>query len=154
MIIKIFLRIQKHIIFAWIMINLLLFSACGDFFHNERPDLTFTGGYDFKHVRTVPPFGNVFYSIEVEVRNQGTVSVKRAWVVADYKGPEIEGKLSPLDKNGHISIAAGETVKVRFQFIFQKQLGGEYDFTITADPSNIVQEIEESNNRLVFSRIL
>ena len=154
MIIKILLRIQKHVIFAWIIINLLLFSACGDFFHKERPDLAFTGSYEFKHVRTVPPFGNVFYSIEVEVRNQGTVSVKRAWVVADYNGTAIEGNLSPLDKNGYVSIAAGETVKVRFQFIFQKQLGGEYEFTITADPSNTVQEKDESNNRLVFSRLL
>lgn len=151
---RIFLRIQDHVIFAWIMTYLLLFGACGDFLHKERPDLAFTGSYDFKHVRTVPPFGNIFYSIGVEVKNQGTVPIKRVRVVADSKGPEIEGNLSPLDKNGYISIAAGETVKVQFQFIFQKQLGGEYEFTITADPSNTVQEKDESNNRLVFSRML
>lgn len=149
---KTFRRIQRPAFLAWIVTILYVFGACDDLSHKVRQDLAFTGLYDFKYVRTIPPFGNALYTIVVEVTNQGTVSVQRVKVVANYKGPGIERDCPPLDKNGYYYVAAGETIKVRFQFIFEKQLGGEYEFTVIVDPSNAVQEENESNNRLVFNR--
>ena len=118
----------------------------------ERPDLAFTGSYNFEYIRTLPPTGNDLYTMVVEVKNQGTASVQSVQVVAYSKGPGIQGNKAPLDNDGYYSIAAGETIRARFQFIFEKQFGGDYDFTVTVDQSNTVPEKDEWNNKLDFSR--
>jgi hypothetical protein len=145
-------KLQRHILFACVVMFLSVYSGC-DSSPKPRPDLIFTGLYDFKYVRTIPPFGNTLYTILVEIKNQGAASAKRFKVVADSEGPGIEGAPPPLDNDGYYSVGAGETIKVRFQFIHEKQYEGEYEFTVTLDPSNTVQEENESNNLIVFKRI-
>lgn len=115
-----------------------------------RPDIIFTGEYDCKYESTLSPTGNDLYTIVVEVKNQGTASVESVQVIAHSKGPGLEGDRPPLDNNGYYSIEAGATIHARFQFIFEKQFSGEYTFTITADPSNAVYELDEFNNVQVF----
>jgi subtilase family serine protease len=119
------------------------------------PDIVFTGYYDFKYERTHPITGNDFYTLIVEVKNQGAAPAKSFRVIAQYIGPGVIGHdLYPLDKNhGYYSLKAGETVKARFQFVFQKPHNGEYNFTIKLDPSSTVNELDKSNNVLKFSRM-
>jgi hypothetical protein len=117
------------------------------------PDLTFTGHYDFKFERTLPPTGNDLYTFAVEVRNQGSAPAQSVQVIAYSKGPGLRGPLEPLENNGYYSINVEQTVQAKFQFIFEKQFFGEYEFTITIDPSNAVREINKTNNRFVFKRV-
>lgn len=156
---KLIKQIQAYIVPPAVVILLSVVGAC-DKGPDEPdhptevglPDLTFTGHYDFKYERTLPPTGNDLYTMVVEVKNQGTAPVQSVQVVAYSKGPGIQGKRPALDNDGYYSIAAGETIKARFQFIFEKQFGGNYDFTATVDQPNAVPEKDESNNKLVFSR--
>jgi hypothetical protein len=149
---KLFPQFQRHVLFACIVTSLSVFGGCDNSSQEPHPDLVFTGLYDFKYVRTIPPFGNTLHTIVVEVENDGTVSAKRFQVVVHSKGPGIEGAPPPLDNDGYYSVDAGETINVRFQFIFEKEYGGEYEFTVSLDPSNAVQEEDEFNNLLVFKR--
>lgn len=149
---KFFPQIQRHILFVCIVMFLPVYGGC-DSSPKPRPDLIFTGLYDFKYVRTIPPFGNTLYTIVVEIKNQGTASAKRFNAAAHFKGPGIEGSPPSLDDDGYYSVGAGETIKVRFQFIYEKQYAGEYEFTVTLDPSNTVQEENESNNQSMFKRM-
>lgn len=119
---------------------------------DARPDIIFTGQYDFKYERTLSPTGNDLYTLVVAVKNQGAAPAASVQVMAHSKGPGLEGDPEPLENNGYYSIEAGETVQARFQFIFEKQFFGDYNFTITVDPSNAVNELDESNNRLEFTR--
>ena len=114
------------------------------------PDLTFTGHYEFKFERTLPPTGNDLYTLAVEVRNQGSAPAQSVQVIAYSKGPGIKG---PLENNRYYSINVGETIQAKFQFIFEKQFSGEYEFIVTVDPSNTVHEINETNNQFVFKRV-
>lgn len=156
---KLIQQIQAYIVLSAVVLLLCVVGACdknpdesGHPTEVGRPDLAFTGHYNFEYVRTLPPTGNDLYTMVVEVKNQGTASVQSVQVVAHSKGPGIQGKRPPLDNDGYYSIAAGETIRARFQFIFEKQFGGDYDFTVTIDQPNAVPEKDESNNKLVFSR--
>lgn len=117
------------------------------------PELTFTGRYDFKFERTLPPTGNDLYTLAVEVRNQGSAPAQSVQVTAYSRGPGISGNRPPLENNGYYSINVGQTIEAKFQFIFEKQFSGEYEFTITLDPSNAVRETNKTNNQFVFKRV-
>lgn len=149
---KLFPQIKRRVLFACLVTILYVFGGCDDSSHKPRPDLIFTDHYHFKYVGTIPPYGNTLYTIVVEVKNQGAVSAKRFKVDAHSKGPGVEGTPPCLDNDGYYSVGAGETINVQFQFIFEKQYAGEYEFTVTVDPSNAVEEVTESNNLLVFKR--
>jgi hypothetical protein len=156
---KLFRGIQKPIRLAGLIALSILFVACNGGSSNpnppaqpSQPDLAFTGSYDFIFERTLSPTGNDLYTLVVDVRNQGSAPVNDVQIVAHSKGPGIEGDLEALDNAGYYSIGAGETVEARFQFIYEKQFFGNYDFTVTVDPANSIQEEDESNNRLAFSR--
>jgi hypothetical protein len=156
---KLIQQIQVYIVLSVVVLLMSVVGACdkgpdepGHPTEAGRPDLTFTGRYNFEYQRTLPPTGNDLYTLVVEVKNEGTASVQNVQVVAYSKGPGIQGNRPALDNNGYYSIPAGETIRSRFQFIFEKQFGGDYEFTITVDQPNAVMEKNESNNKLVFSR--
>jgi hypothetical protein len=156
---KLIHQIQTYIVLSVVVLLMSVVGACdkgpdepGHPTEAGRPDLTFTGRYNFEYQRTLPPTGNDLYTLVVEVKNEGTASVQNVQVVAYSKGPGIQGNRPALDNNGYYSIPAGETIRSRFQFIFEKQFGGDYEFTITVDQPNAVMEKNESNNKLVFSR--
>ena len=143
-------RLKEHVPFVICAVVICALIACAvgpssptPPLQNVRPDPIFTGKYEFKYVRTLPPTGNDLYTIVVEVRNRGTAPAKSVQVIGYSKGPGIKGYLEPLENNGYYSIDAGQTVQARFQWIFEKQFSGEYEFTFTVDTSN---------NRLVFKR--
>jgi len=157
---KLFRQLKEHNSLVICAVIMCALSACSGGSRrsvpqpqNVQPDLTFTGQYDLKYEKTLPPFGNDLYTLVVEVRNQGTAPAKSVQVIAHSKGPGIEGDRPPLENNGYYSIETGETVQARFQFIYEKQFSGEYEFTIMVDPSNAVYELNESNNRLIFNHM-
>jgi hypothetical protein len=154
---KILQRPHMNVFFTIVVLTLDILSACGGgpsspnpVSQIERPDLTFTGHYNFQFENTLSPTGNDLYTLVVEVSNPGDAPVELVQVVAHSKGPGIEGDPPPLENNGYYSLTAGETIEVRFQFIFERNFWGEYEFTITIDPSNTVPEVNEFNNQLVF----
>jgi len=157
--VKLFLGLRRIVALSGLIALSILLVACngGPGSPNlpaqpSQPDLAFTGSYDFVYERTLSPTGNDLYTFVVEVRNQGSAPVNDVQIVAHSKGPGIEGDLEALDNAGYYSIGAGETVKARFQFIYEKPFSGNYDFTVTVDPANSIQEENESNNRLAFNR--
>jgi hypothetical protein len=156
---KLFRGIQRTIPLAGFIAFVIILAACGGGQSNpippaqpSQPDLAFTGSYDFIYERTLSPTGNDLYTFVVDVRNQGSAPANDVQIVAHYKGPGIEGDMEALDNAGYYSIGAGETVKARFQFIYEKPFSGNYDFTVTVDPANSIQEEDESNNRFAFNR--
>jgi hypothetical protein len=153
------LRVRRKVTLAGIAITLCSLFSCdsGPAPHqpppqSARPDLMFTGRCDFQLERTLPPQGNDLYTIVVEVRNKGTGSVPRVQVAAHSRGPGIQGDRPPLDNGGYYAVGPGQTIKARFQFIYERRFSGEYEFTFIVDPSNAVAEEDESNNRFVFKR--
>jgi hypothetical protein len=171
------IQIQRIISFIGIVAICLILIACGGGGQSNNPnpptspepgtlpDLAFTGSYEFRFQKYLEPTNNPYYFLLVEIVNNSNTNIQSFNVHGDYKTTGISGPLMHLDDNGNerwtatggineeYSLAPREKKFIRLQFILEKEtIGQDYNFSLSLDPSNAIQEENEGNNQLVFTK--